>query len=1152
MKRIFITIFLINFGGFFTGGRLAAQGGRLITGFTENSGYFYQNAKIEGLAGNGRMIVSTMPGNFWFRFNKIIERGKIRISLDDGGQDIDNMPADSFFLPGAVVYNVRHSNCNIEVFHTAPHDKDSYILVLRIVNTANSQKSGQVIYELEFPEAEILKDKIVLGENCIVFNKPFNAGGYRKVRNKTSVNVPFSLPPKGVADVMMIIGKPDIASVFVTKNPQSLVKSMSEHYTKDGLILNSPADDLNRAVNFMKFHLQLGYDWPNRMVCDIFRWRDVWSRDFGSGFGPGALACGMYNAVESTFEYELSRHSSLPADGYKADLGDASKGGSAEGIGLIMDVAWKYYLHTGDLVLLKKIYTVMKPWVDAWIARDYDRDGLIVDTTEWMDHSRFFRLPEGIQTLYSNVLFSVMLESFGKVCGAAGTKSESDYYSGYAQLSKDSINKILWNPKGFYDNYRMWGNNDASLASAANSLAILYDVADRDRAKKILASIRKTNWRKYGSITVWPPMKFVGLGVDHNAKPWPWWEAKEAKARFLNDDTAAGMTVLKWCTDTMKYKSYPGLMEEYIFNPDTGEIQDFAGHSFISAAGSTMDCIVTGLLGFSYAEPGIMQISPNVPAGWSNWSVQVPLYKGVLKYTQKGTSVEISGNFNIKKLRVGMPAHRSLGEGGPARGLKADSVTVNGEKIKYAVFEGMAEIPLSASGEKKIIITFIPSGVEGLATKKAEVKAPFPYPKFEEIKSPPNPVKNVGIFYQKDIPRTNHSRAQWISKLVSGMGYKTVFIGSDDIISLSDKIDLLVIVDNILPVSTDKNPDIRSGIESFLEKGGRMFLCGAYTKPKGTLGENGSLFEYMFYTPALKSVDITGGWKFAASDSDKDKNNKSEAGYINKYFSEQFNDSGWKTVVLPQSWEKTLGAEYDGYGWYRKKVQIPASWQGGKFYLALGEIDDTDWTYLNGTLIGRTDGWQIERRYLLEPDNPAYEKIKWGQENIIAVQVLDSGGGGGMHKGSQAFLYEDKSSYSWQNYDERTGFACESPRRGGIASWGGGKFFGDWSLSLGLFGFQSNAQTVQFDAGGMLAGLASMNVQVTNIYTDFSAKLPWRFIPLAYTVRTEKFIESAAPERYPCAVLLEHTSGGRIIVISPEILDADKAGGIIKKILQKI
>lgn len=1110
----------------------------MITGFPEGEGYFYPNEKLEGLVGNGRTIVSTMPGSFWFRFNKLVERGKISISLDGSVQELDKMPADSFFLPGTVAYSIRHHNCTTEVFHTAPHNKDCYVVVLRIVNTANAAKNGHVTYELEFDEAEIQKDKIVLGKNSIVFNKPFNAGGYRKVKGKTSVNVPFSVSARGTADIMMIIGKSDTASEFVNKKPDELVKSMTDHYMKKGIVLDSPDDDLNRAVNFMKFHLQLGYDWPNRMVCDIFRWRDVWSRDFGSGFGPGTLACGMYDAVKSTLKYELSRHSELPADGFKADLGDASKGGSAEGIGLIMDVAWKYYLHTGDRVLLERIYKVIKPWVDAWISRDYDRDGIIIDTTEWMDHSRFFRLPEGIQTLYSNVLFSVMLESFGKICTVAGTKSESDYYLGYSQLSKDSIDKIFWNRKGFYDNYRMWGRNDERLASAANSLAILYGIADKTKAKEILASVSRTNWRRYGSITIWPPMKVVGTGVDHNAKPWPWWEAKEAKARFLNGDTDGGMKVLKWCTETMRYKSYPGLMEEYIFNPDTGEIQDFAGHAFISAAGSSMDCIVTSLLGFSYTEPGVMQISPNVPSGWKKWSLRVPLYKGDLKYTQKDMTMEISGNFNVKKLRIGLPSRR----------MKVASVTVNGKQVEYSLSEGMAEITLASPGKKEVAVKFAPGGI----LEEPELKKPFPYPKFKEIKPVYKPVKNVGIFYQKDIPRINHARAQKIKNLVSGMGLKTVFVGADDLVSLENKIDLLIIVDNIMPVAAKKNSDIRSNIVSFLEKGGKMFLCGAYTKPKGTLGEKGSLFEYAVYTPALKTTPIGGPWKFSISDPDKDKNYKHEDGYVKKYFSEQFNDAGWKTVNLPQWWEKTLNREYDGYGWYRKEVNIPKSWQGSKFYITLGMIDDVDRTYLNGTLLGHTEGWKNIRQYVLKPGTDVYKKIKWGQKNIIAVQVLDTGGGGGIHEGSQSFLHEDKSSYSWRNYDDTTDFACDNPVRGGVSSWGGKKFFGDWSLTLGLFGFQEESRKVNFDADGLLAGIPSMDIPVTNIYTDFSVRLPWRFTPLAYTIRNKKWIESKSQERYPCAAILENDSGGRIIVIAPEILEADKTNRIIKKVLNKI
>ncbi len=129
----------------------------------------------------------------------------------------------------------------------------------------------------------------------------------------------------------------------------------------DGRARAPPADagpDLDRAVAFAKAHLLLGYDWSpdedghpggdgSKMVCDIFRWRDVWSRDFGSGFGPGGIAAGLMDAVLATLDYEAERHTAHDPSGLKVS-DDTSQGGSAEGLGWLLKLVWRVYKHTGD------------------------------------------------------------------------------------------------------------------------------------------------------------------------------------------------------------------------------------------------------------------------------------------------------------------------------------------------------------------------------------------------------------------------------------------------------------------------------------------------------------------------------------------------------------------------------------------------------------------------------------------------------------------------------------------------------------------------------------------------------------------------------------------------------------------------------------
>lgn len=111
-----------------------------------------------------------------------------------------------------------------------------------------------------------------------------------------------------------------------------------------------------------------------------------------------------------------------------------------------------------------------------------------------------------------------------------------------------------------------------------------------------------------------------------------------------------------------------------------------------------------------------------------------------------------------------------------------------------------------------------------------------------------------------------------------------------------------------------------------------------------------------------------------------------------------YNDYDWKTATLPGVWEENGLSNVDGIVWYRKTIDIPDNWTGNDLTLSLGSIDDGDITYFNGVQIGTTNGWDMERKYLI----PA-KLVKKGTA-VIAVRVLDTGGGGGFH-GSPLNMY---------------------------------------------------------------------------------------------------------------------------------------------------
>jgi len=107
-----------------------------------------------------------------------------------------------------------------------------------------------------------------------------------------------------------------------------------------------------------------------------------------------------------------------------------------------------------------------------------------------------------------------------------------------------------------------------------------------------------------------------------------------------------------------------------------------------------------------------------------------------------------------------------------------------------------------------------------------------------------------------------------------------------------------------------------------------------------------------------------------------------------------FDDSSWQEVELPVLWEQTGLGNFDGLVWFRQTIEVPDSWVGKELVLELGPIDDQDTTWVNGVKIGahtEANQWQALRKYKIGSD------IIQAGKNVIAVQVLDTGGSGGIY-----------------------------------------------------------------------------------------------------------------------------------------------------------
>ena len=114
---------------------------------------------------------------------------------------------------------------------------------------------------------------------------------------------------------------------------------------------------------------------------------------------------------------------------------------------------------------------------------------------------------------------------------------------------------------------------------------------------------------------------------------------------------------------------------------------------------------------------------------------------------------------------------------------------------------------------------------------------------------------------------------------------------------------------------------------------------------------------------------------------------RSDVGLNQHWEKFDLNDSDWKTMNIPGSWEDKEGS-FEGTVWFRKEINLNKNHVGKAAFLNLGRIKDADVTYINGTKVGNVTYEYPPRWY----DVPA-GILKEGK-NIIAVRISNGSGKG--------------------------------------------------------------------------------------------------------------------------------------------------------------
>lgn len=132
----------------------------------------------------------------------------------------------------------------------------------------------------------------------------------------------------------------------------------------------------------------------------------------------------------------------------------------------------------------------------------------------------------------------------------------------------------------------------------------------------------------------------------------------------------------------------------------------------------------------------------------------------------------------------------------------------------------------------------------------------------------------------------------------------------------------------------------------------------------------------------VQKLSLNGEWLFKAD--------TQKVGADKKWFSEKFNRSDWQKMKVPDFWENHEHYKnYDGWGWYARKFELKKTSQPMSIYFA--GVDDDAVVWINGVKVGEHGGYS-------DPFSIDVTGALHNGENLIVVQVLDYGGGGGIYK----------------------------------------------------------------------------------------------------------------------------------------------------------
>ena len=286
---------------------------------------------------------------------------------------------------------------------------------------------------------------------------------------------------------------------------------------------------------------------------------------------------------------------------------------------------YNHYIHQGDLEVVKKYYDDVA-LNTQWMIEKMNRDGLIYQyplfggpfyegsgTVEYScSFDRLGEKPYLNALLYKSLLCMSVL---GKAVG----DSRCEEWAQMATTVKQAMNDKLWSEeKGAYlDSY-----DKSYIPQDGNALAVLWGIADDERAKTVLETLKRENWSPYGSALANKEVSHTHGGIQTIS---PMMCSHEAEARFKSGKPEEALDLMHRCWGTMLKK---GAQTFWEYAPNDGE-----KHWRVTSHGWSAGCtflLSAYVLGVRPMSPGYETMVFEPYEGFDNFKGVIPTVKGLV------------------------------------------------------------------------------------------------------------------------------------------------------------------------------------------------------------------------------------------------------------------------------------------------------------------------------------------------------------------------------------------------------------------------------------------------------------------------------------------------------------------------------------------